>query len=154
MTGKNAWKNFLGKCFVFRFGWGTQGYSYTHISWAVHIRSAHLILSLLLFNHSVMSLWPHGLQHTRLPRPSVSPRVCSNSCPLSWWCHPTISFSVSPFSSWPQSFPASGSFPMSRLFGLGSQSIGTLASASVLSVNIQCWFPLGLIAWLNPLEFS
>ena len=100
MTGKNAWKNFLGKCFVFRFGWGTQGYSYTHISWAVHIRSAHLILSLLLFNHSVMSLWPHGLQHTRLPRPSLSPRACSNSCLLSCWCHSTISSSVAPFSSW------------------------------------------------------
>ena len=74
-------------------------------------------------------LQPCGLQHTRLPCPSLSPRVCSNSCSLSWWCHQTISSSVFPFSSYPQSFPASGSFPMSQLFASGSQSVG--ASASV-----------------------
>ena len=89
------------------------------------------------------SLRPHALQHTRLPCPSLSPWVCSTSCPLSWWCHPTISSSVTPFSSCPQSFLASGSFPMSRLFTSGGQSIGTSASASVLWMNFQGRFPLG-----------
>ena len=86
-------------------------------------------------------LQPHGLQHARLPCPSPTPGACSNSCPLSRWCHPTISSSFVPFSC-PQSFPASGSFPMSRLFASGGQSIGV--SASVLPMNIQGWFPLGL----------
>ena len=95
------------------------------------------------------SLQPHGLQHTRLPCPSLSPGVCSTSCPLSWWCHPTISSSIIPFSFCPQSFPASGSFPVSWLFALGGQSIGV--SASVLPVNIQDWFPLGLTG-LIPLQ--
>ena len=93
---------------------------------------------------SVMSnsLWPpHELQHARLPCPSVSPRACSNSCPLSCWCHPTISSSVTPFSSFPQSFPASGSFLMSQLFVSGGQSIGASASASVLPKHIQGLFP-------------
>ena len=89
------------------------------------------------------SLWPHGLQNTRLPCPSQDPGACSNSCPLSQWCHPTISSSVVPFSSCLQSFPASGSFLMSQLFASGSQSIGALASGSVLLMNIQGWFPLG-----------
>ena len=88
------------------------------------------------------SLRPHGLQHARLPCPLLSPRVCSNSCPLSWWCHPTIPTSTAHFSSCPQSFLTSGSFPVSRLFPWGGQSIG--ASASVLPMNIQDWFPLGL----------
>ena len=98
-----------------------------------------------MFSHSVMSdsLWPHGLQHARPPCPSPSPRACSNSCLSSQWCHPTISSSVVPFSSCLQSFPASGSFPMSRLFISGGQSIGASASAPVLPVNIQGWFPLG-----------
>ena len=87
------------------------------------------------------SLWPHGLQHARLPCPSPSPGACSNSCPLSRWCHPTISSSVIPFSSCLQSFLVSGSFPMSQLFTSYGQSIG--ASASVLPMNIQGWFPLG-----------
>ena len=89
------------------------------------------------------SLQPHGLQHSRLPCPSLSPRVCLNSCLLSRWCHPTISSSVDPFSSCPQSFPASGSFPMSQLFTSGGQSIGASALASVHARNIQGWFPLG-----------
>ena len=89
-------------------------------------------------------LWPHELQHTRLPCPSLFTWVCSNSCPLSQWCHPIISSSVSPFSSCPQSCPASGNFPMSQLFPSGSQSIEASASASVLPMNIQGWFPLGL----------
>ena len=87
---------------------------------------------------------PHGLQHARLPCPSPIPRACSNSCPLSWWCHPTISSSVIPFSSCLQSFPASVSFQMSQFLTSGSQSTGVSASASVLPMNIQDWFPLGL----------
>ena len=87
------------------------------------------------------SLRPHGLQRSRLPYPSQSPRVCSNSRPLSWWCHPTISSSVIPFSSCLQSFQASGSFPMSWLFTSGGQSIRASASESVLPMNIQGWFP-------------
>ena len=108
---------------------------------------------LLLFSCSVMSdsLQPNGLQHTRLPCPSLSPRVCSNSCPSSWWCHPTISSSVNPFSCLP-SFPASGSFLMSRFFASGSQILGASASASVLPMNIQGWFPLGLTGLISLLS--
>ena len=95
------------------------------------------------------SLWPHGLQHTRLPCPSLSPGVYSNSSPLSWWCHPTISSSVAPFSSCPQSFPASGSFPTSQLFASGDQSPGASTSASILPMNIQGWFPLGLTGLIS-----
>ena len=89
------------------------------------------------------SLRPHGLQHARLPCPSPTPGACSNSCPFSWWCNPTISSSVIPFSSCLQSFPASGSFPMSQFFTLAGQSIGVSALASVLPMNIQDCFPLG-----------
>ena len=95
-----------------------------------------------LFSHSVV--WPHGLHHARLPCSSLSPGACANSCPLSQWCHQTISFSVIPFSFCPQSFPTAGSFPMSQLFALGDQSIGASASASFLPMNIKDWFPLGL----------
>ena len=99
------------------------------------------------------SSWqPHELQHTRLPCLSLCPRVCSNSCPLSQWCRPTISSSVAPFSSCPHSFPGSGSFPMRWLFTSGSQSIGVAASVSVLPVNIQDWFPLGLIGLISLLS--
>ena len=99
------------------------------------------------FSRSVLSdsLRPHGLQYARLPCPSPSPGGCSNSCPSSWWCHPTISFSVIPFFSCLQSFPASGSLLMCQFFTSGGQSIG--ASASVLPMNIQDWFPLGLTGW-------
>ena len=93
------------------------------------------------------SLWPHGLQHARPPCPSPTPRVYSNSCPLNRWCHPTISSSVVPFSTCLQSFPASGSFPVSQFFTSGGQSIGASVSASVLPMNIQDWFPLGLTVW-------
>ena len=98
------------------------------------------------FSHSVMSdsLWPQVLQHTRLPCPSPTPRAYSNSCPLIGWYHPTISSSVIPFSSRLQSFPASGSFSISQFFASGGQSIGVSASTSVLPMNIQGWFPLGL----------
>ena len=94
------------------------------------------------------SLWPHGLQHTSLPC-SLSPRVCSNSCSLSWWCYLTISSSAAPFSFCLQSFPASGSFPMSQLFASGDQSIRASVSTSVLPMNIQGWFPLGLIGLIS-----
>ena len=94
------------------------------------------------FSHSV-TLWPHGLQHTRPPCPSPTPGAYSNSCPLSRWCHPTISSSIVPFSSCLQSFPASGSFQMSQFFTSGGQSTGVSASASVLPMNIQDWLPLG-----------
>ena len=89
------------------------------------------------------SLRPHGLQHGRLPCPSPTPGAYSNSCPLSWGCHPTISPSLIPFSSRLQSFPSPGSFPMSQFFASGDQSIGVSASTSVLPMNIQDWFPLG-----------
>ena len=95
------------------------------------------------------SLWPHGLQHPRLPCPLPPPRARSNSRPLSWWCHPTILSSVIPFSPCFQSFPASGSFLMSQLFPSGSQSIRGSASASVLPMNIQVWFPLGLTGLIS-----
>ena len=98
------------------------------------------------------SLLYHELQDARLLCPSLSPEVCSNLCPSSRWCHPAISSSVTPFSSCPQSFPASGSFPMSRLFTSGGQSIGASASAAVLSVNIQGWFPLGLTGLISLLS--
>ena len=99
--------------------------------------------STLLFSYQGVSdsLRAHGLQHARLSCPSPSPGACSNSCPWSQWCHPTVSSSVVPSSSCPRSFPASGSFTVSQLFASGSQGIG--ASASVLPVNIQGWFPVG-----------
>ena len=98
------------------------------------------------------SLRPHGLQHTRLPCPSQSPGACSDSCPLSRSCHPATSSSVVSFSSCAQSFPASGSFPMSWLFASGGQSIGASASTSVLPMNIQDWFPLGLTTLISLLS--
>ena len=102
------------------------------------------------FSHSVVSdsLQPHGLQHVSLPCPSPIPRACSNLCPLRQQCHPTIS-SVVPFSSCPQSFSASGSFPVSQLFTSRGQRIGVSASASVLPMNIQDWFSLGWTDWIS-----
>ena len=103
------------------------------------------------FSPSVMfdSFQHHGLQHARPPCPSPTPGVHANPCPpFSRWCHPTISSSVVPFSGL-QSFPASGSFPISQLFALGGQSIGTSASAWVLPTNIQDWFPLGWTGWIS-----
>ena len=103
------------------------------------------------FSCSVVSdfLRPHGLQHARPPCPSPTPGVYSNSYPLSLWCHATISSSVIPFSSCLQSFPASESFQMSQFFVSGGQSIGGSASASVLTMNIQDWFPLGWNGWIS-----
>ena len=110
----------------------------------------HTLKSSVWFSRSVVSdsLWPHGLQCARLPCPSPTPRVYSNSCPLSQWCHPTISSSIIPITSHLQSFPASESFPMSQFFASGGQSIGVSASTSVLPMNIQDWFPLGFTPWL------
>ena len=106
------------------------------------------------FSHSVMSdsIWPHGLQHVRLPYPSPTPGACSNSCLSSQWCHPTISSSVVPISSCLQSFPASGSFPMSQFFTAGGQSIEASASASVLPMNTQDWSPSGWTGWISLLS--
>ena len=107
--------------------------------------------SLVQFSHSVMSdsLQLHGLQHARPPCPSPTPRIYSNRCPLSQWCYPTISSSVVPFSSCPQSLPASGSFPMSQLFPWSGQSIGVSASTSVFPMNAQDWSPLGLTGLIS-----
>ena len=98
---------------------------------------------------SVAKLWPHGLQHARLLCPPISPRDCSDSCPLSRWCHQTISSSAAPFCFCLHSVPASGSFHMSQFFTSGGQSIGVSASASVLPMNIQDWFPLGLTGLIS-----
>ena len=112
--------------------------------------TAHLFSSVQC-SRSVMfdSLWPHESQHAKPPCPSPTPGVYSNLCPLSWWCHPAISSSVVPFSSCPQSLPASGSFPMNQLFAWGIQSTGVSASASVLPVNTQDWSPLGWTGWIS-----
>ena len=107
-----------------------------------------------MFSHLVVSsfLQPHGLQHARPSCPSPTPRVYSNLCPLSQWCHPIISPSVVPFSSSLQSFPESGSYQMSQFFTSGGQSIGVSASASVLPMNIQDWFPIGWNGWVSLLS--
>ena len=148
-TGKNA-SSF--PCLL----WPSSSSSASAFSLAVLLRNKYdgiICLPQLLndffssvqFSHSVMSdsLRPDELQHARPPCPSPTPGVHPNPCPLSWWCHPTISSSVVPFSSCPQSFPASGSFPMNQFFPSGGQSIGVSASTSVLPMNIQDWFPLG-----------
>ena len=103
------------------------------------------------FSCSVVSdsLWPHGLLHARLPCPSPTPGACSNPCLSSWWCHPTISSSAVPFSSCLQSFPASGSFPMSQFFSSGGRSIGASTSAFILPTNIQDWFSLELTVLIS-----
>ena len=108
-------------------------------------------MSSVQFSHSVMSnsLWPHELKHARPPCPSPTPRIHPNSCLLSWWCHSTISSSVIPIFSCPQSFPASGSFQMSQLFASGGQSIGVSASTSVPPMNTQDWSPLGWTGWIS-----
>ena len=110
------------------------------------VTSTGFNFSTVQFSRSVVSdsLWPHELQYARPPCPSLTAGVHPNPCSLSQWCHPTISSSVAPFYSCPQSFPTSGSFLMNQLFTSGGQNIGTSASASVLPMNIQGWFPLGL----------
>ena len=119
------------------------------LSWYMGLQS-----SSVQFSCSVMSdlLRPHGLQHARPPCPSPTPGDYSNLCPLCRWCYPTISSSVVPFSSCLQSFPASGSFPMSQFLASGGQSIGVSTTASVLQMNIQDWFHLGWTAWISLLS--
>ena len=119
----------------------------SHTIWLMAVDNIYVVQ----FSHSVMSnsLRPHGLRHTRLPFPSPTPGVYSNSYTLSQWCHPTISSSVVPFSSHLQSFPAPGSFQMSQFFASSGQSIGVSGSASVLPMNIQDWFPLGLTCLIS-----
>ena len=112
---------------------------------------SNIVRESIQFSRSVMSnfLWPHESQDARPPCPSPTPRVHSNSCPLSRWCHPAISSSVVPFSSCPQSLPALGSFPMSQLFTWGGQTIGVSASTSVLPMNTQDWSLLGWTGWIS-----
>ena len=125
-------------------GWGRSQ------CWAASLDqpSAHCSVQ---FSSSVMSdfLRPHGLQHAKASMSITSSGVYPNSCPLSWWCHPTISSSIIPFSSRSQSFPASRSLPMSQVFASGGQSIGVSASTSVLPMNTQDWFPLGWTGWIS-----
>jgi len=120
-------------------------YIYAYMYVYVCMYSIYTYVSVQL-SHLVISdyLWSHGLQHAWFPCLSPTPRACSNSCPSSQWSHPTISSSVIPFSSHLQSFPASGSFPVSQFFASDGQSIGASALASVLPMSIQDWFPLGL----------
>ena len=119
-----------------------------------HSSKASILWHSVQFSHSVVSdsLWPRGLQYAMPPCPSPTPRACSNSYPSSRWCYPTISTSIIPFSSCLQSFLASGSFQMSQFFTSGGQSIGASASASVLPMNIQDWFPLGWTGWISLLS--
>ena len=121
-----------------------------HQKWILSRKGCHELTG-VQFSRSVVSnsLWPHGLQHARPPCPSPTPGVYSNSCPSSRWCHQAISSSVVPFSSCPQSLPASGSFPTSQLFAWGGQSSGASASASVLPVNTQDWSPLGSSVYIQ-----
>ena len=135
---------FLGVLFVISV-------SSDYLAFSVYLFESIAVLLSVQFSHSVVSdsLWPHGLQHTRPPCPSPAPRVCSNSCPLSQWCHSVISSTVIPLPSPFQSFPTSGSLPMSHFFTSGDQSIGVLASASVLPMNIHDWFPLGLTGLIS-----
>ena len=123
----------------------TEAFRFSISSW---VSFSNILKS---FSSLIENPWLHGLQHTRLHCPSLSSRVCSNSRPSSWWCHPTISSSVVPFSSCPQSFPASRSFPMNQLFTSGGQNIGASASASVLPRSIQGWLPLGT-GWISLLS--
>ena len=143
------------------FSQSTLRGDWTH-SWGALVRSCQGYLDSMIelqwkerlqFSHSVMSdsLQPHRLQHGRLPCPSPTPWACSNWCPSSWWCHPSISFSVIPLPSHLQPFPALGSFPMSQFFASSGWSIG--ASASVLPMSIQDWFPLGWTGWIS-LQFK
>ena len=121
------------------------------ILWNQQITNIFNKISSVQFSHSVVSdsLWSHGLQHTRSPCPSPTPRAYSNSCPLSRWGHSTTSSSVIAFSSRIQCFPASGSFPTSQFFASGSQRIGVSASTSILPMNIQDWFPLAWTGWIS-----
>ena len=120
---------------------------------AIKVSSAHSPVQFSSVIQSCLTLWPHELQHTRPPYPSLTPGVHVHPCPFSWWCHPTISSSAVSFFSCPQSFPASGSFQMSQLFAWDGQIIGVSASTSVLPVNTQDWSALGWTDWIS-LQFK
>ena len=159
---ESRWLNHNNICITIQHAYFYVIHVFTHFIFTITLQQevqppypyftyTELKLEKVQFSHSVVSdsLWPHGLQHTTPPCPSPTPRVYSNSCPLSRWCHPTISSSVIPFSSNVQSFPASGSLQMSQFFVSGGQSTGVSASALVLPMNIQGWFPLGLTDWIS-----
>ena len=121
-------------------------------SWLILRQNLFFYSSFVVFVQLISRVWLFVTPWTvgfQAPYPSLSLRACSNSCPLSWWCHPTISSSVAPFSSCPQSFPVSGSFTVSQLFASGGQSIGVSASISVLPINTQDWSPLGWTGWTS-----
>ena len=131
--------------------WGSPAKYHCIVYVPLYSHSSRPCFSSVQFSRSIISnsLWPHEWQHARPPCPSQALGVYSNSCPSSQWCHPTISSSVVPFSSCPQSLPASGSFPMSQLFPWGGQSTGVSSSASVLPMNTQGWSPLGWTGWIS-----
>ena len=132
-----------------RHNWSKLAHAHI-LSKAIYIFNAISIKVSLDQSLSCVQLFAtHGLQHARFPCPSTTPRASSNSCPSSWWCHPTISSSVVPFSPCLQSFPASGYFLMSQFFASVGQSTGASASTSVLPMNIQDWFPLGWTGWIS-----
>ena len=146
-----VWEGYNPDFFLFpQDCYGNSGSFWFHINFRICSSSVKNVMGNLIvqFSRSIVSdsLQPHGMQQARLPCPSPTPRFYSNSSPLSWWCHPTISSSAVPFSCL-QSFPASGSFQISQFFASGGQSIGV--SASVLPMNIQDWFPLGLTGWIS-----
>ena len=143
------------------FEWMTEWGQYRRVpnwkhTWKdLKIEGDPLWVNCIQFSSVAQSCPTHGLQHARLPCPSPTSGACSNSCPSSRWCHPTISSSAAPFSFCLHYFPASGSFPMSRIFASSGQSIGASVSASVFPMNIQGWFPLvltGLISLQNPMS--
>ena len=142
-----TWSNVNNTSFFFFFCPQWEDAVIIHIL----IQDTSWCFSSVQFSRSVMSdsLWPHEPQHTRPPCPSPTAGVHPNPCPLSRWCHTSISSSVVPFSSCPQSFPASGSFQMCQLFTSGGQSIGVSASTSVFPVNTQDWSPLGWTSWIS-----
>ena len=155
----SIWGKFISKDWYMKYNlslqflvWKTfKKHRTYHISMSLKIDSLSKLSVSTQFSsvtQSCLTLQPHGLQHARLPCPSPTPEACSNSCPLSQGCHPTISSSIVPFSSRLQSFPSSGSFQMSQFFASGGQSIGASASASVLPMNIQDWFPVNIQYWL------
>ena len=151
----NGWKSWsmlsCPSCLNVEFDWYQVQYWFWLISNSTFMIKNTKPIPNCQFSCSIMSnsLQSHGLQHTRLSCPSTTPWACSSSCPLSRWCHPAISSSAIPFSSCPQSFPASGSFPMSQFFASGGQSIGLSASTSVLPMNSQDWSPLGWTGWIS-----
>ena len=141
----------LGRCLKANLGWLRDPFLSFYPAEGLSDYSAPYSVR---FSHSDLSdsLQPHGVQHARLPCPSPTPGAWSNSCPLSQWCHPTISSSVVPFSSCLQSSLASGTFPMSQFFTSGGQNIGASALASILPMNFQDWFPLGLTGLISLLS--